>query len=78
MYERCEKLRPTLFRLASDTTDDDEALGTVSFSRVGSTHPRVWAPRGALCLPWGCLCCRHTHLRAAPSAPVVALADGID
>ena len=55
MYERCEKLRPTLFRLASDTTDDDEALGTVSFSRVGSTHPRVWAPRGALCLPWGAL-----------------------
>jgi ADP-ribosylation factor-binding protein GGA len=27
VYERCEKLRPTLFRLASDTTDDDDALG---------------------------------------------------
>ncbi|XP_072798887.1 ADP-ribosylation factor-binding protein GGA2 [Vicugna pacos] len=26
VYERCEKLRPTLFRLASDTTDDDDAL----------------------------------------------------
>ncbi|XP_043567619.1 ADP-ribosylation factor-binding protein GGA1-like isoform X2 [Chiloscyllium plagiosum] len=26
LYQRCEKLRPTLFRLASDTTDNDEAL----------------------------------------------------
>ncbi|KAM6155218.1 ADP-ribosylation factor-binding protein GGA2 [Rhynchocyon petersi] len=26
VYERCEKLRPTLFRLASDTMDDDDAL----------------------------------------------------
>ncbi|XP_029802103.1 ADP-ribosylation factor-binding protein GGA2 isoform X8 [Suricata suricatta] len=29
VYERCEKLRPTLFRLASDTTDDDEALAEI-------------------------------------------------
>ncbi|XP_018538023.1 ADP-ribosylation factor-binding protein GGA2 [Lates calcarifer] len=26
LYERCERLRPTLFRLASDTMDDDAAL----------------------------------------------------
>ncbi|XP_007516629.1 ADP-ribosylation factor-binding protein GGA2 isoform X2 [Erinaceus europaeus] len=29
VYERCEKLRPTLFRLASETTDDDEALAEI-------------------------------------------------
>ncbi|XP_059192375.1 ADP-ribosylation factor-binding protein GGA1-like isoform X2 [Centropristis striata] len=27
LYQRCEKMRPTLFRLASDTEDSDEALG---------------------------------------------------
>uniref|UniRef100_A0A8C0CWV2 Golgi associated, gamma adaptin ear containing, ARF binding protein 1 n=1 Tax=Balaenoptera musculus TaxID=9771 RepID=A0A8C0CWV2_BALMU len=27
LYQRCERLRPTLFRLASDTEDNDEALG---------------------------------------------------
>lgn len=26
LYERCDRLRPALFRLASDTVDDDEAL----------------------------------------------------
>ncbi|XP_058509379.1 ADP-ribosylation factor-binding protein GGA1-like isoform X2 [Solea solea] len=26
LYQRCEKMRPTLFRLASDTEDNDEAL----------------------------------------------------
>ncbi|XP_024600115.1 ADP-ribosylation factor-binding protein GGA2 [Neophocaena asiaeorientalis asiaeorientalis] len=31
VYERCEKLRPTLFRLASDTTDDDDALVLILF-----------------------------------------------
>ncbi|XP_070269783.1 ADP-ribosylation factor-binding protein GGA2 isoform X1 [Myotis yumanensis] len=29
VYERCEKLRPTLFRLASDTVDDDDALAEI-------------------------------------------------
>ncbi|XP_029424548.1 ADP-ribosylation factor-binding protein GGA2 isoform X2 [Nannospalax galili] len=29
VYERCEKLRPTLFRLASDTTDDNDALAEI-------------------------------------------------
>ncbi|XP_038619683.1 ADP-ribosylation factor-binding protein GGA2 [Tachyglossus aculeatus] len=29
LYERCEKLRPTLFRLASDTVDDDDALAEI-------------------------------------------------
>lgn len=27
LFQRCEKLRPLLFRLASETVDDDEALG---------------------------------------------------
>lgn len=27
LFQRCEKLRPLLFRLASETADDDEALG---------------------------------------------------
>uniref|UniRef100_G1LU35 Golgi associated, gamma adaptin ear containing, ARF binding protein 1 n=1 Tax=Ailuropoda melanoleuca TaxID=9646 RepID=G1LU35_AILME len=27
LYQRCERMRPTLFRLASDTEDNDEALG---------------------------------------------------
>ncbi|XP_036081130.1 ADP-ribosylation factor-binding protein GGA2 [Rousettus aegyptiacus] len=29
VYERCEKLRPVLFRLASDATDDDAALAEI-------------------------------------------------
>uniref|UniRef100_A0A8C3F4Z0 Golgi associated, gamma adaptin ear containing, ARF binding protein 2 n=1 Tax=Chrysemys picta bellii TaxID=8478 RepID=A0A8C3F4Z0_CHRPI len=29
LFERCEKLRPLLFRLASETTDDDEALAEI-------------------------------------------------
>ncbi|CAB1454990.1 unnamed protein product [Pleuronectes platessa] len=29
LYERCERLRPGLFRLASDTSDDDAALAQV-------------------------------------------------
>nr|XP_040042965.1 ADP-ribosylation factor-binding protein GGA3-like [Gasterosteus aculeatus aculeatus] len=29
VYERCDGLRPSLFRLASDTTDDDEALAQI-------------------------------------------------
>ncbi|XP_041640249.1 ADP-ribosylation factor-binding protein GGA1-like isoform X1 [Cheilinus undulatus] len=28
-YERCDRLRPSLFRLASDTTDDDVALAQI-------------------------------------------------
>uniref|UniRef100_A0A672N8T3 ADP-ribosylation factor-binding protein GGA1-like n=1 Tax=Sinocyclocheilus grahami TaxID=75366 RepID=A0A672N8T3_SINGR len=36
LYQRCEKMRPTLFRLASDTEDNDEALGKLrSFAFVG-------------------------------------------
>lgn len=31
LYQRCEKMRPTLFRLASDTEDNDEALGECYF-----------------------------------------------
>ncbi|XP_037544818.1 ADP-ribosylation factor-binding protein GGA1 [Nematolebias whitei] len=29
LYQRCEKMRPTLFRLASDTEDNDEALADI-------------------------------------------------
>ncbi|KAG7492029.1 hypothetical protein MATL_G00009950 [Megalops atlanticus] len=29
LYERCDRLRPTLFRLASDTVDNDEALAEI-------------------------------------------------
>ncbi|XP_061889375.1 ADP-ribosylation factor-binding protein GGA1-like [Entelurus aequoreus] len=29
LYQRCEKMRPTLFRLASDTVDNDEALADI-------------------------------------------------
>uniref|UniRef100_A0A4W3IGM7 Golgi-associated, gamma adaptin ear containing, ARF binding protein 1 n=1 Tax=Callorhinchus milii TaxID=7868 RepID=A0A4W3IGM7_CALMI len=29
LYQRCEKMRPTLFRLASDTEDNDEALAQI-------------------------------------------------
>ncbi|XP_033984240.1 ADP-ribosylation factor-binding protein GGA1-like [Trematomus bernacchii] len=29
LYQRCEKMRPTLFRLASDTEDSDEALAEI-------------------------------------------------
>ncbi|XP_038274273.1 probable glutamate--tRNA ligase, mitochondrial isoform X7 [Dermochelys coriacea] len=29
LFERCEKLRPLLFRLASETTEDDEALAEI-------------------------------------------------
>uniref|UniRef100_H3AZ37 Golgi associated, gamma adaptin ear containing, ARF binding protein 2 n=1 Tax=Latimeria chalumnae TaxID=7897 RepID=H3AZ37_LATCH len=29
LYERCEKLRPALFRLASDTVDNDDALAEI-------------------------------------------------
>lgn len=29
LYERCDRLRPTLFRLASDTMDDDAALAQI-------------------------------------------------
>lgn len=32
LYQRCEKMRPTLFRLASDTEDNDEALGEWYYS----------------------------------------------
>lgn len=36
LYQRCEKMRPTLFRLASDTEDNDEALGERWVETFGS------------------------------------------
>lgn len=66
MYERCEKLRPTLFRLASDTTDDDEALGTVLISRRRQRTPQsvgpAWGSLPAMGLP---LCCWHRNSTVA-------------
>ena len=41
MYERCEKLRPTLFRLASDTTDDDDALGKAVLLQAQPQHRKA-------------------------------------
>lgn len=37
LYQRCEKMRPTLFRLASDTEDNDEALGELRPPRKGGS-----------------------------------------
>lgn len=41
LYQRCERMRPTLFRLASDTEDNDEALGEPGHSRP---HPSTSSP----------------------------------
>uniref|UniRef100_A0A8C1JFR1 Golgi-associated, gamma adaptin ear containing, ARF binding protein 1 n=1 Tax=Cyprinus carpio TaxID=7962 RepID=A0A8C1JFR1_CYPCA len=38
LYQRCEKMRPTLFRLASDTEDNDEALGK---ARAKPVFPQI-------------------------------------
>lgn len=47
LYQRCEKMRPTLFRLASDTEDNDEALGERhAFSSVIKQNLKVRIP------PW--------------------------
>lgn len=50
LFQRCEKMRPTLFRLASDTEDSDEALGecpgfTTSFMNSPLTS-RAFFPFG--------------------------------
>lgn len=37
MYERCDQLRPTLFRLASETMDDDAALTQILAANDGLT-----------------------------------------
>ncbi|CAH2312473.1 ADP-ribosylation factor-binding GGA1 [Pelobates cultripes] len=46
LYQRCEKMRPTLFRLASDTEDNDEALAEIlqandSLTQVINTYRQV-------------------------------------
>ncbi|XP_051905418.1 ADP-ribosylation factor-binding protein GGA1 isoform X2 [Hippocampus zosterae] len=38
LYRRCEKMRPTLFRLASDTEDNDEALAEILQANDSLTH----------------------------------------
>uniref|UniRef100_A0A1A8FEK4 Golgi-associated, gamma adaptin ear containing, ARF binding protein 1 n=1 Tax=Nothobranchius korthausae TaxID=1143690 RepID=A0A1A8FEK4_9TELE len=38
LYQRCEKMRPTLFRLASDTEDSDEALAEILQANDSLTH----------------------------------------
>lgn len=47
LSEHCEKLRPLLFRLASETVDNDEALGKVQQS-VMPAPSCPWAPPPAL------------------------------
>ncbi|XP_028270980.1 ADP-ribosylation factor-binding protein GGA1-like isoform X2 [Parambassis ranga] len=37
LYERCDRLRPSLFRLASDTMDDDAALAQILAANDGLT-----------------------------------------
>ncbi|XP_024617390.1 ADP-ribosylation factor-binding protein GGA1-like isoform X2 [Neophocaena asiaeorientalis asiaeorientalis] len=39
LYQRCERLRPTLFRLASDTEDNDEALGELQLEGGATRGP---------------------------------------
>ncbi|XP_073419084.1 ADP-ribosylation factor-binding protein GGA1 isoform X1 [Dendrobates tinctorius] len=46
LYHRCEKMRPTLFRLASDTEDNDEALAEIlqandSLTQVINTYRQL-------------------------------------
>ncbi|XP_069509144.1 ADP-ribosylation factor-binding protein GGA1 [Ambystoma mexicanum] len=38
LYQRCEKMRPTLFRLASDTEDNDDALAEILQANDSLTH----------------------------------------
>ncbi|XP_051878081.1 LOW QUALITY PROTEIN: ADP-ribosylation factor-binding protein GGA1-like [Pristis pectinata] len=59
LYQRCEKLRPTLFRLASDTVDNDEALAEIlqtndslalavnSYKKIMEGHEVRVAPRNS-------------------------------
>lgn len=54
LYQRCEKMRPTLFRLASDTEDNDEALGEgperpLVLSEDAHNHPREINAARCLC-----------------------------
>ena len=39
LYQRCERMRPTLFRLASDTEDNDEALGELLLEGATTRGP---------------------------------------
>ncbi|XP_063797529.1 ADP-ribosylation factor-binding protein GGA1 [Pseudophryne corroboree] len=46
LYQRCERMRPTLFRLASDTEDNDEALAEIlqandSLTQVINTYRQL-------------------------------------
>ncbi|KAG7316198.1 hypothetical protein KOW79_021064 [Hemibagrus wyckioides] len=41
LYERCDRLRSNLFRLASDTVDNDEALGEILRRNDELTHVMV-------------------------------------
>ncbi|XP_072917005.1 ADP-ribosylation factor-binding protein GGA1-like isoform X1 [Hemitrygon akajei] len=59
LYQRCEKLRPTLFRLASDTVENDEALVEIlqtndsladtinSYKKIIQGHEISVAPRSS-------------------------------
>ena len=44
LYQRCERMRPTLFRLASDTEDNDEALGELQLEGATTRGPPLPSP----------------------------------
>uniref|UniRef100_A0A8C9V475 Golgi associated, gamma adaptin ear containing, ARF binding protein 1 n=1 Tax=Scleropages formosus TaxID=113540 RepID=A0A8C9V475_SCLFO len=60
LYQRCEKMRPTLFRLASDTEDNDEALG---LNEVSPSHPGDSTA-------WNCFQVKDAHQHAAPAVAI--------
>ncbi|XP_071403526.1 ADP-ribosylation factor-binding protein GGA1-like isoform X4 [Centroberyx affinis] len=88
LYQRCEKMRPTLFRLASDTEDNDEALGLNevtpnsnptpqlgdfnTFQSSDSVDPAAPAVPAAVLLP-AVVQTPQAPLAAAPAAPPKAL-----
>ncbi|TNN32489.1 ADP-ribosylation factor-binding protein GGA2 [Liparis tanakae] len=52
LYERCDRLRPSLFRLAGDTMDDDAALAQIlaandELTRIVSAYKHREAKRGS-------------------------------
>lgn len=54
LYQRCERMRPMLFRLASDTEDNDEALGKCMwcFSLCPLLPPSLREPVLGLPMAW--------------------------
>uniref|UniRef100_A0A7N6FKR3 Golgi-associated, gamma adaptin ear containing, ARF binding protein 1 n=1 Tax=Anabas testudineus TaxID=64144 RepID=A0A7N6FKR3_ANATE len=82
LYQRCEKMRPTLFRLASDTEDNDEALADIleandSLTQVINLYRQLVQGEEVAkddtttpSQPGSCFC---FHESSAPSAPTPVL-----